>query len=394
MKLFGLNINRRSSDEDIDRAVNRVLLGADDSKTIVNEKSSLSLSAVWACVRIIANSVRILPLHLYERTAGGRVKVYDHPVSIFMREPNDYWTTADLAEWLLTSVLLWGNGYCRIVHDPLTYRPKRLDYLRPFDVEPVLGSDNVLRYRIGGETVGAEEIIHIKGLGTDPLKGLSPIQKHRENISLSMEAQSYGERFFSKGGNTSGVFSLPGTLKDEQYKRLKGQLDARVVGLANSHSPLLLEGGMSYSRVNIPLNDAQFIETRKYQSSEIAAIFGVPVHMLGNLDKATYNNTELLGIEYVTYCLMPWIQKLTAEFNRKLLTEEEKGKYYFSYSVNGLMRADAKSRSEYYKNMTLIGAMNANEVREFEDMNAYEAGDKYFVQMNMTPADKAGEPQE
>lgn len=397
MKLFGLNITRRSDiDDKVDNAVRRVLLGVDDAGRIaVTEKESMSLSAVWACVRIITNSVGILPLHLYERTDKGRKKVYDHPAAALLREPNECWSTFDLTSWLLTYALLWGNGYCRIVRDRVTYLPVRLDYYESEGVNPVMGVDHRLRYRLPeGELVDASDMIHIKGVGTDPLKGMSVIAKHRENIALSMEAQTYGERFFSKGGNTSGVFTLPGVLKKEQYDRLKADLTARTVGVANSHAPLLLEGGMEYKRINIPLNDAQFIETRKYQSSEIAAIFGVPVHMLGNLDKATYNNTELQGIEYVTYCLMPWLRKLEAEFNRKLLREDEKSRYYFSFSVNGLMRADAKSRSEFYKNMTLIGAMNANEVREMEDMNAYDAGDKYFVQLNMTPADKAGETQE
>lgn len=151
---------------------------------------------------------------------------------------------------------------------------------------------------------------------------------------------------------------------------------------------------MKYQRINIPLEDAQFIQTRKYQRSEIAAIYGVPPHMVGDLDKATYNNTELMGIEYVTYTLMPWLVKIQAEFARKLLREDEKESLYFAFQPNGLMRGDSKSRSEFYKNMSLIGAMNANEIRELEDMNSYPGGDKYFIQLNMQDADMVGESNE
>ena len=383
------------SDNELDSKLSQLLQGPSPERRLnVTEKGSLGLSAVWACVRILSNSAGILPLHLYKRNKDGRTKVSSHPVVSLLREPNDYWTRFDLVQWLMTSTLLWGNGYVRIVRDKATYRPVRLMYLQPYDVTPELDDNGMLHYMIAstGEMLDSSDVIHIKGLGTDPIKGLSPIQVHRENLALSKEAQGYGERFFSEGGNTSSVFTIPGELKETQFKRLKADIDSRVMGIENAHKPMLLEGGMKYERINIPLNDAQFIETRKFQGSEIAAIFGVPPHMLGNLDRATYNNTELLGIEYVTYSLMPWLQRLQLEFDRKLLYENEKDKFYLSFQVNGLMRGDAKSRSEYYKNMTLIGAMNANEVRELEDMNSYPAGDKFFVQMNMTSADMAAKP--
>ena len=181
----------------------------------------------------------------------------------------------------------------------------------------------------------------------------------------------------------SGVFKYPSTLKPEAYQRLKKDLLAQSVGLHNAHVPLLLEGGMTYERISIPPEDAQFIATRKFQKTEIATIYGIPPHMIADLERATNNNIEHQGMEFVQYCLMPYLVRIEEEFNHKLLREEEFGEYYFLFGLNGLLRGDAKTRSEYYKNMNIVGAISANEIRALEDMNAYEGGDTYFVQMNM-----------
>lgn len=379
--------------DNIDRAVSEVLAPPVGVPRAVTVDSAMSLATVWACIQLIGNSVGILPLHLYRRTDAGREKVRGHRVMSLLAEPSDYWNRFDLLQWLMTGALSYGNGYARIRRDR-DFVPTEISFLKSADVTPYIDSvSGHLHYRVGEEILLPYDIIHIKGLGTDPVKGKSPITVHRENLALALEAQSYGESFFSKGGNVESVFEYPAALKDAQYNRLKADINRQVAGMNNAHSPLLLEGGMKYQRINIPLEDAQFIQTRKYQRSEIAAIYGVPPHMVGDLDKATYNNTELMGIEYVTYTLMPWLVKIQSEFARKLLREDEKETLYFAFQTNGLMRGDAKSRSEFYKNMTLIGAMNANEVRELEDMNSYPAGDKYFVQLNMQDAEMAGQSQ-
>ena len=375
----------------LDRAISEVLAPSGKLPRAVTVDSAMSLATVWACIQLIGNSVGILPLHLYRRTDSGREKVKGHRVMSLLSEPSEYWNRFDMLQWLMTGALASGNGYARIYRDR-DFNPIRIEYLKSCDVTPYFDQNTGhLHYRVGKEVLMPYEIIHIKGLGTDPIRGKSPIAVHRENLALALEAQAYGESFFSKGGNVESVFEYPSALKKDQFERLKADINRQHAGMENAHAPMLLEGGMKYQRVNIPLEDAQFIQTRKYQRSEIAAIYGVPPHMVGDLDKATYNNTELMGIEYVTYTLMPWLVKIQAEFARKLLREDEKDVLYFAFQTNGLMRGDAKSRSEFYKNMSLIGAMNANEIRELEDMNAYPGGDKYFVQLNMQDADKVGE---
>lgn len=384
---------KRTSSEEFETAVNAALLSdtVNDAtkKPYISEEGSLNLSAVWACVRILSETVGTLPVHLYRKTDSGREQVAGHPCSLILSRPNSYTSRFALLHHLMVSCTLWGNGYVRIYRDR-NFRPVRLQLLHPTQVEPVLTGDDELFYRTDkGELLPSYEMLHLRGLSTNGYKGKSPIAVHRDNLSLTASAQQYGERFFNQGGNMSGVFKYPSTLKPEAYQRLKKDLLQQSVGLHNAHTPLLLEGGMTYERISIPPEDAQFIATRKFQKTEIATIYGVPPHMIADLERATNNNIEHQGMEFVQYCLLPYLVRLEEEFNRKLLRDDEFGEYYFLFGLNGLLRGDAKTRSEYYKNMNLIGAMNANEIRAFEDMNAYEGGDEYFVQANMQTVDNA-----
>lgn len=355
----------------------------------ITEEGALNLTAVWACVRILSETVGTLPMHLYRRTANGRERQYDHPCHHLVRIPNSYSTRFDLMHHLMVSCALWGNGYARIFRNK-RYRPTRLQLLHPARVEPILTDNDELFYRLdSGELLPNEDVIHLRGLSTNGYKGKSPIAVHHDNLELSVSAQIYGKCFFDQGGNMSGVFKYPSTLKPEAYQRLKKDLIAQSVGLHNAHVPLLLEGGMTYERISIPPEDAQFIATRKFQKTEIATIYGVPPHMIADLERATNNNIEHQGMEFVQYCLMPYLVRIEEEFNRKLLRDDEFGEFYFLFGLNGLLRGDAKTRSEYYKNMNIVGAMSANEIRSLEDMNSYDGGDEYFVQMNMQPVKTA-----
>lgn len=377
---------------EFEAGVNGYLLSdtvSDNTRTpIVTEEGSLSISSVWACVRILSETVGSLPIHLYRRTTKGREKV-SNSSSLILSRPNDYCGRFALMQHLMIGCTLWGNGYARIYHDK-KYRPERIELLHPTEIEPILTHDNHLFYRDNtGLFLPPEDVIHLKGVSINGYKGLSPIQVHRSNLGLGISAQMYGERFFNQGGNMSGVFKYPSTLKPEAYQRLKHDLIAQSTGLHNAHTPLLLEGGMTYERISIPPEDAQFIATRKFQKTEVATIYGVPPHMIADLERATNNNIEHQGMEFVQYCLMSYLIRLEEEFNRKLLRDDEFEEYYFLFSLGGLLRGDAKTRSEYYKNMNLVGAMSANEIRALEDMNSYEGGDTYFVQANMQSIEKA-----
>lgn len=377
-----------SSLSDIDKAVSAVLAGANGEQVYVTEDTALTVATVWACVSLLSESVGILPIHLYKKTEQGRESVSKHPGLSVINKPNSYTKKLDLMQHLMVSVTLNGNGYAQIIRDD-NARPVKIKLLQPDVPFPILTDDDELMYNVKGQMVSSDDMIHIKGLVVDGLVGKSPIAVHRENIALTMMVQKYGQQFFSKGGNTSGMFEIPGTLSDDAFARLKQQIYAGFSGISNSHKPLILEGGMKYSRINIPLDDAQFLSTRKFQKGEIASIFRIPPHMVGDLERATYSNIEQQAQEFVTYCLLPYLEKIEEELNDKLLAYSEQDTYYFKFVLNGLLRADSKSRSEYYKNMYIIGCMNSNEIRELEEMNKYDGGDKFFVQQNMTTTDNA-----
>ena len=385
--LFRKGERRSVTSEEFEKAVNSVLLSDAVSdathRPYISEEGSLALSAVWACVRILSETVGTLPIHLYHKTSSGREQAKEHPCANIISRPNSYLGRYALLHHLMIGCTLWGNGYARIYRDKL-FRPVRIQLLKPYDIEPILTDDDELFYRASnGTLLPCYDVLHLRGLSTNGYKGKSPIAVHRENLSLSVSAQEYGERFFNQGGNMSGVFKYPSTLKPDAYQRLKKDLIEQSTGLHNAHTPLLLEGGMTYERISIPPEDAQFIATRKFQKTEIATIYGVPPHMIADLERATNNNIEHQGMEFVTYCLMPYLVRLEEEFNRKLLREDEFGEWYFMFGLNGLLRGDAKTRSEYYKNMNLVGAMTSNEIRTLEDMNTYKDGDEFFVQANM-----------
>ena len=383
---FRKHIDARSSevqDATVENKISEYITDSVNRSSIVTQEGALGLSAVWSCCRLISETVATMPIHLYERVARGRNIKYDHSACSVLNRPNDFLYRYDVLYHLIIGCVLWGNGYVRI-HRDRYFKAISLELLQPTEVEPYLSVNKILFYRVqGGEILNSCDIIHIKGLTLDGIIGKSPISVHRENLSLSKSAQEYGEKFFSQGGNTSGIFKYPHKLSDVEYKRLKTGLREQVVGIAKAHSPMLLEGGMDYQRITIPPEDAQFIATRKFQKNEIATIYGVPPHMIADLERATNNNIEHQGIEFVIYCLMPYLVKIEAEFDRKLLTEKESSKYYFKFNVNGLLRGDAKSRSEFYKTMSLMSAMTPNEIREREDMNSYEDGDKFYYQLNM-----------
>lgn len=385
MSVFKNLFKRSAENQQFDKAVNQALLemfGTTASSQYITEEFSLNISAVWACVQLLADSISTMPLHLFERTPQGRKLIDNHHAIEIIHRPNEYISQLDLIYHLMVGVTLWGNGYARLHRDNAS-RITKISLLQPTDVTPILSPDDILFYRVKGENVNYEDIIHLKGLSVDGIVGKSPIQVHRENLILTNNVQSYGSKFFTEGGNTAGVFEYPSALKEDAFKRLKMQLAEQFQGIKNAHTPLLLEGGMKYNRINIPLEDAQFLGTRKFQKNEIATIFKVPPHMIGDLERATFSNIEHQAQEFITYSLMPYLVKLETELNFKILLTSERNRFYFKFNIKGLLRSDSKTRSEYYKNLNLIGVYSPNEIRELEEMNGYEGGDSHYIQQNM-----------
>lgn len=370
----------RLSTSDLEKRLAEVISG---DPAEVSPEGSLAISAVWACVRILSETVASLPLHLYKKTSDGSKRADNERIMSLIQRPNSYASTYDFLQWAMIGCLLNGNGYIRIFRDR-NGTPTRLQFCRFEDVQVVYddSTDEVVYVIKGGDVIPSTDMIHLKGVVTDRYMGKSPIAVHRENMLLSQNVLTYGQKFFTNGGNTEGVYTYPGELKEATYKRLKKDI-AEQESLRNAHKSLLLEGGMKYERINIPLEDAQFISTRKFQATEIARIYGVPPHLIADLERSTNNNIEHQGIEFVIYTLLPYLKKLEAELNYKLLTTAQAENMFFSFNVNGLMRGDSTARANFYRTMYTISAMSPNEIRRLENMNEYDGGEKFYTQTNM-----------
>jgi HK97 family phage portal protein len=358
------------------------------SGVAVDENTALNSTAVWACVNILAQDVASLPLILYRRVGTNKVRAVDHPLYRVMHDqPNEEMTSVEWRETLQGHLATWGNAFAEIEYDGagrvVALWPWRPDRAR---MERVNGQ---LFYGFRERATAEEKfypgwkILHVRGLGSNGLWGYSPIAMERQAIGLAMATEEYGARFFGNGAAPGGVLEHPGHLGPEAFENLKTSWAETHQGLENSHRIAILEEGLKYQQVGIPPEDAQFLETRKFQLAEIARIFRIPPHMIADLEKATFSNIEHQSIEYVTHSLRPWLVRWEQRLNQRLLTEAEQKEYYFEFLVDGLLRGDIQSRYQAYAIGKQWGWLSTNDVREIENMNDVDGGDDYWVPMNM-----------
>ena len=362
----------------------------------VNPSSAIQVSAVYACVRVIAETVASLPLHVYESTDAGSRKATEHPLyRILHDEPNAEMTSFVLRETMLTHLLLYGNSYCQIIR---TGRDKveSLYPLLPDHMEVDRDSKGNLTYTYttsDGKTWRLDplEVLHIPGLGFDGVIGYSPIALEKSAIGLGIAAEEYGSKFFSNGARPSGILTHPNTVKDPAA--LRASWNAAYGGSGNASRVAVLEEGMSFVPLSMPNNEAQFLETRKFQLSEICRIFRVPPHMIGDLERATFSNIESQNIAFAVHTIRPWLVRLEQAINRALIAESEKGRFYVQFNLDGMMRGDYKSRMEGYAIARQNGWMSTNDIRELENLNPVpqeDGGNAYLVNGNMIPISLAG----
>jgi HK97 family phage portal protein len=376
-------------------AIKRILSGESFGSTLsgisVTPSTAMRTSAVWACVRVLATGLGALPLHIYrDRENGGHDLAKNYPLyNVLHRAPNTEQTSFTFRSLEMAHLCLYGNAYAEIEFDPFG-NPVALWPIPPWCCEPMrTDKTKELFYRVtipgeGQRDLPPYRMLHVMGLGTDGMKGLSPIRLHAETIGVSIAATAFGGAFFGQGANVGGIVEHPGKLTIDGSTRLGNSLNAKYAGLGNAHRLILLEEGMKYTKVGIPPEEAQFIETLQFHIEDIARIFGVQLHKIGHLLRATNNNIEHQGIEFVTDTMLPWSVNWEMEYDRKLL----KPGYYTKHSMEGLLRGDSAARAAFYRELSYISAISPNEIREKEDMNPYEGGDRYYVQANMVPADK------
>jgi len=366
-------------------------------RTPVNEKSVFGLSAYWAGVRRISESVAMLPVDVFKKVNGTRSMV-DHPVEYLLNAESNYQTCAfDFTQILITSAINHGNGLAIIERDRFGTPTGLVNVSREI-CEP-LKYDDELYWKVevkeaANKTesllVKDRDIINLRGFGSDPVIGLSAIQAHKQNLGLSIAAQDYGADFYNRGTRIDGFIEYAGVLKPETKDAISQQWSNNY-GANGTRGTAILDAGSKYHRLGLPPQDAQFIETRKFQKNEIATILGIPSHMINEMDGATFSNIEHQSIEFVTYGIGSWIEKIEQEYRRKLLKESEKRNHYFKHNVDRLLRTDVKTKGEYYRLMTDIGAYTINDVLELEDRNSVENGDERYVQINRIPIEQMAE---
>jgi HK97 family phage portal protein len=370
----------------------------------VNERTAMQTSAVYACVRVISESVASLPLHLYRyNSEGGKEKALDHPLYHLLHdEPNPEMTAYSFFEAALTHMLLWGNFYAQIIRNgkgevmalyPLM--PDRMTVDRDekgmLYYEYQLTSDDPMKKKSSTVILRPEDVLHVPSLSFDGLQGYSPIAMAKNAIGLGIAAEEYGSKFYANGAAPSGVLEHPGTLKDPS--KVRESWTQTFGGSSNSNKVAVLEEGMKYTPISINPSEAQFLDTRKFQVTEICRIFRVPPHMVADLDKSSFSNIEQQSLEYVQYTLRPWLTRLEQAMYRRLFTEEEKKKYFFKFNVDGLLRGDYQSRMNGYAVARQNGWMSANDIRELEDLDRIpeeQGGDLYLINGNMTKLEDAG----
>lgn len=403
--LFGFG---QARDKPVDKAADAgysFLFGRTTSGKPVNERTAMQTTAVYACVRILAEAVASLPLHVYEyRDDGGKKLVHDHPLYYLLHdEPNPEMTSFVFRETLMSHLLIWGNAYAQIIRDgagrvlglypllPDKMEVQRDDKGNIYYVYSRNSDENPTFKEYGNIKLKAEDVLHIPGLGFDGLIGYSPIAMAKNAVGMTLACEEYGASFFANGANPGGVLEHPGVLKDPS--KVRESWNSVYRGVSNAHKIAVLEEGMKYQQIGIPPEEAQFLETRKFQINEIARLYRIPPHMVGDLDKSSFSNIEQQSLEFVKYTLDPWVIRWEQSLQRSLLLPGEKGKYFIKLNVDGLLRGDYQSRMNGYAVGRQNGWFSANDIREMENMNPIpdeKGGNLYLINGAMTKLADAG----
>ena len=382
------------------------VFGKADSGERVDEKSAMQIATVYACVRLLAETVAGLPLHLYRFTDAeekGKEKAKDHPLyKILYRQPNPEMTSFSFREVMMTHLLLYGNCFAQVVRDgrnqilsiyPLLPENVEVDrdekgdifyiYHAYTDEKPGENNRDIYFRR--------DEIFHIPGLGFNGLVGFSPIAMMKNALGTTLAVERYGSSFFRNGAQPSGVLEHPGVLKDPS--KIRENWSAVYGGPNNAHKVAVLEEGMSYKAISLPPEDSQFLSTRQFGVNEICRIFRVPPHMVQDLEHATFSNIEHQSIDFVVHTLTPWLVRFEQAIVKDLLLEDEKDEYFPKFNVDGLLRGDYESRMQGYATGISNGFMSPNDVRVLEQWDpipAEKGGDDYYLNGGYVRLEDAG----
>lgn len=365
--------------------------------SLMSDEAAMKVGTVYSCVRIIAEDVGTLPVHVKMRDeGGGRQTLYNHPVAKVLRRPNPHMSGINFRRAMIASLELHGNAYAIIRERDKRGYPTRIDFADATQMSVVAGNEDVYyAYGEGKGLIPSRDVIHFKGYAPDGIEGKSPIQLHRDMIENSINATRFSKNLYKNDLRSTAVFSLEGELSPEAYDRTKTQLQEMYrKASARADVPLVLEGGTKVNSLTITPEDAQFIATKLQNIDEIAAIFRVPPHKVGDWTRGTYSNNTQANLEYFTDCVRPLLEMIEEELSQKLFLEAEQDSHYIKFNFKGLLRTDINSQINNYRTMYNIGVLSPNEIREMEDLAPYEGGDRRFVPVNMAVNNKTMETNE
>lgn len=369
--------------------------GIRNYKAGISEETALSISAVYAAVDRISSTLAAIPFNIYQRLPDGNRRLareYDQFYLLHTR-PHNLYTSFNFRKTLITSMLLHGNGYAMLMRDPVTTRPIGYKLIEPGRVQEIKEFEDDLYYFIEGfeQPVPYYDMVHICTMSMDGYKGKSPIRTHAEMLGAAKARNEYSASVMENGGFLSGILKTPGVLKPEQKEAIRASWQDRHGGASKAGKIAVLDAGVDFQQLAMSPTDVQLIEMMKFSVTDIARIYGIPPHMIADLERSTNNNIEQQSIEFVQYCLMPIAKQMEEAFDSKVLriNERQEGTYYVKLELNALLRGDLNARKEWYTQLLQFGVLSVNEVRRLEDYNTIGPdGDIHMVQANMIPLDK------
>lgn len=381
-----------------ERAFSEQIRQLNSTGIAVTEQSALWQAPVWACVRVISETLAMLCIEIIEARRGQYEELDGHLlVPLLNVSPDGESPAFNFRESLIAHALLWGNGYAEIERD-LAGRPYALHLLTPDRCDPVRRPDGSLWYEVrnadgSGVYIPARDMLHIKGLGFDGLKGYSVVAMARQSLGLNAATETFAGAFFGNGMQLGTVYTTEAALKAEQVEQLREQLEKLHQGASKAFRAAILTNGLKPGDPPMPLKDAQFLEGRRFGVLEVCRWFRVPPHLVMELERATHSNVEQEALAFVQHCLAPWAKRIEGEMALKLLGRNEQVRRSIRHDFDDLLRGDLKSRYEAYQLARQAGFLSVNEIREREDMSGIGAdGDQYLVPANMTTPEKMAEP--
>lgn len=381
------------------------MFGKADSGERVDEKSAMQIATVYACVRLLAETIAGLPLHLYRYSeeGGSKEKAKEHPLyRILYRQPNAEMTSFSFWETMTLQILLWGNSYAQVIRDGKN-NTLALYPLPPENVEVDRNEKGEIYYiyhaytdEVPGKTnkdiyLRKDEVFHVPGMSYNGLVGFSPIAVMKNSLGTTLAVEKYGSSFFKNGAQPSGVLEHPGILKNPQ--KIRENWTEVYGGAGNAHKIAVLEEGMQYKAISLPPEDSQFLSTRQFGVTEICRIFRVPPHLVQSMEHATFSNIEHQSIDFVVHTLTPWLVRFEQAIVKDLLLPDEQDKYYPKFNVDGLLRGDYQSRMQGYATGISNGFLSPNDVHRLENMDLIppeNGGDDYYLNGGYVKLQDAG----